>query len=427
MGTTNYGTQTITFRYNQPLIASDIGKLLYNITKPGIYDGGNLTINSGNNVNIAPLDVLVETSALQMMHIKTADTIVFPITESTPYITCQFTWIDSTTNYMDFTAKAVGDLLTSDVIVGMGVYVASTLTSFDYTSKTWGTFDRSGNIRSATDVLVKGANNLYNSTKTLTSYGNTTIYKQATYVGLDNDGYGRIEFDTTAGAVTYTLPLMANNIGRRIEIALVKNDASNDVVTISPHAADANKLSNDLLASIILAKTGNFIVVQQSSNSDCWEIVSEQITSQLKLDTYAGYGSTDTKIIRFTTVTENIGNMFSENHGSGYSGNAKGLEITINRSGVYSFGLSVQSAIDTAAGIGFSRDSNQLTTNILTITRSTALTHTYTVPSGGSTDILNTSITVYLRKNSVIRSHTVASPVPATASYCLFSCTYLGQ
>jgi hypothetical protein len=44
MGSTDYGTQTITFRYNQALISSDIGKLLYNITKPGIYDGGNLTI-----------------------------------------------------------------------------------------------------------------------------------------------------------------------------------------------------------------------------------------------------------------------------------------------------------------------------------------------------------------------------------------------
>jgi len=35
----------------------------------------------------------------------------------------------------------------------------------------------------------------------------TTAYKQATYVMLDNDGYSRIEVDTTAGAVSITLPL----------------------------------------------------------------------------------------------------------------------------------------------------------------------------------------------------------------------------
>lgn len=337
MGTTDYGTQTITFRYNQALISSDLGKLLYNITKPGIYDGGNLTINSGNNVNIAPLDLLVETSALQMMHVKTTTNIVFPITESTPYITCQFTWVDSTTNYMDFTAKAVGDLLTSDVVVGMGVYVASTLTSFSYTSKTWGTFDRSGNMRStnviaATDVTILGANGLYNSTKALTTYGNTTVAKTANYVMLDNDGYSRIECNTTSNAIAITLPLMANNISRRIEIALVKNDASLDVVTISPHATNAGKLSTDLLASIVLSKVEDFIVIQQSATLDCWEIIDERITCEIAFLTSAGYGSTDTCVLKFAGVLYSIGNFFSHNHGA-YG--TKGLEVTILKSGHY--------------------------------------------------------------------------------------------
>jgi hypothetical protein len=109
------------------------------------------------------------------------------------------------------------------------------------------------------------------------SSGISTVYKQSSYAILDADGYSRIEVDTTSGAVAITLPLMANNRGRRIEIAFVKNDASLDVVTISPHATDANKLSNDLLGSMILAKVGDFIVADYIGLT----LNSSQLTTQI--------------------------------------------------------------------------------------------------------------------------------------------------
>jgi len=115
MSVTNLGDQLVYFRYSQPLISSDLGKLLHNLIKPGIYSGGNLTIDSGNIVNISPIDVLCETSTYQAVHVKTQDTVQLTIAEATPYLTCSFTWVDSITNYMDFTAKAVGDLLMTDI------------------------------------------------------------------------------------------------------------------------------------------------------------------------------------------------------------------------------------------------------------------------------------------------------------------------
>jgi hypothetical protein len=156
MGVVNTGNQQIYFRYNMPLISSDLGKLLHNLIKPGIYDGGLLTIDSGDIVNIAVMDVLCNTSANQAVHVKTQDTVQLTIAEATPYITCQFTWVDQATNYMDFTAKAVGDLLSTDIIIGMGVYVANVLTSFDYSEKTWGLIDQSGNVRVENDLLLSG-------------------------------------------------------------------------------------------------------------------------------------------------------------------------------------------------------------------------------------------------------------------------------
>ena len=250
----------------------------------------------------------------------------------------------------------------------------------------------------------------------------STVYKQASYAILDGDGYGRIEVDTTAGAATITLPLMANNIGRKITIAFVKNDASADVVTISPHATDANKLSNDGLASIILPKVGNYVSLVQSSNSGFWEITDESITSQLKLRTYAGYGSTDIRIMRFTNLDENIGNMFSENHSSGYSSNAKGLEITINRSGIYL--ISFTTGGDTSIGIdaGISLNSSQLTTSIASITISASLG--YFISPGSHPFEKNCMI--YLKKGDVIRPHT-AGIVPSATSRSFFTASYTGN
>lgn len=142
----------------------------------------------------------------------------------------------------------------------------------------------------------------------------STVYKQATYAILDNDGFTRIEVDTTAGAVTITLPLMANNIGRRIEIAFVKNDASLDVVTISPHATDANKLSTSGLASMTLLRPGQSLTFQQSSNSGFWEVVNENPATYTSAPAYAcrawvNFNGTGTVAIRgsgnVSSVTDN--------------------------------------------------------------------------------------------------------------------------
>ena len=103
----------------------------------------------------------------------------------------------------------------------------------------------------------------------------STYYAEASYDVLDDDNYERVEFSTVAGPATGTLPLMANNLGRQITFAFVKNDASLDVVTISPHADDTNKLSNAGLASMTLLRPGESITFKQSVNSDLWEVVAQ--------------------------------------------------------------------------------------------------------------------------------------------------------
>jgi hypothetical protein len=208
------------------------------------------------------------------------------------------------------------------------------------------------------------------------------------------------------------------------------------VVTISCHATDAGKLSRDLLVSIILAKTGDYIIVQQSSNSGCWEIMGERISAQLRLNTYAGYGSTDTEIMRFTNVVESYGisgstttgvGMFQENHSTGYhitaesgAANAGGLEITINRSGKYAFSCTVE--IEANAMWGLSLNSSQLATSFVSITLADQLCAAYNTATVTPSLV---SIQMYLKKGDIVRPHTEGTASSAAARN-FFTCTYLG-
>jgi len=245
------------------------------------------------------------------------------------------------------------------------------------------------------------------------------VTKAVSYIILDTDDYRQIFCDTTSGDITITLPLKSNNLNRIIQISHIKG--TNKVI-INPHATDASKLSNDGLNVIWLPKIGNYVVFQENATSGFWEIVCERIASQLRLDGYAGYGSTDTRIMRFTTLTEFYGNLFSENHSTGYSSNAKGLEITINRSGRYSLDISGSSAAGAAAGPGLSVNSNQLTTAIYSITTANFLGW-LDMPAGGYRGLL--SSTRYFSKNDIIRLHAdgVAPDSPTTS---FISIVYLG-
>lgn len=249
----------------------------------------------------------------------------------------------------------------------------------------------------------------------------TTSYKTANYTITDIDLLKRIEVGAISADVTITLPLKANNPGRRIEITYISGGSYK--VIIVPHATDvtaSHMISNDNLAVIWLSKVGDRVTLQESANSGFWEVVDESITSQLTLDAYTGHGLVDTAIMRFSTVIENYGNMFSENHSSGYTSN-KGLEITINRSGRYSF-LFTNVVVSGGGKFGLSINSNQLSTSILTINSANRLV---LIIGGTSGEIGLASATLYCKKGDVIRPHDDgAAP---TAAYPRFSCTYLGR
>jgi hypothetical protein len=236
------------------------------------------------------------------------------------------------------------------------------------------------------------------------------------YTISDSDTFNLYICDTTSGPITINFPTLADNYNKKFQIILTKQDSTHGVI-LTPEGSD--NFTVDQLSTLKLAKTGDRCTIYGNEVSDQWEILEEKISSQLRLNTYAGYGSTDTMIVQFTNVNDDYGNCFSHNHGS-YG--TSGLEVTINKSGKYSVEFYKSgSSFDSHAGL--SLNSTELTTAITAITTNDRLG----LSMGGSAS-LTTSVSIIsmFEKDDIIRPHSNGD-ASSTANRCIFRITYLGN
>jgi len=125
----------------------------------------------------------------------------------------------------------------------------------------------------------------------------------------------------------------------------------------------------------------------------------QTIYESAQYNTYAGYGSTNNKIPYFTNeVSDTTGNLISIAH----SDTTNGFKITALRDNVKVIGCYSCDA-NIASNIGWSLNSNQLTTNIGSIT--TAHRLAYEIIGGGG-ESANACFTGVFNKNDVFRPHT---------------------
>lgn len=141
---------------------------------------------------------------------------------------------------------------------------------------------------------------------------------------------------------------------------------------------------------------------------------SEDINHEVWLQDPNGFGSTNTKIRRWLTTIRNVGTYIT------YADSAtNGSSFTINRAGRY--GITYQDTFTGGSLSGISLNSNQLTTNIGSITAAHILAMAYNSPTFPS---LNT-VTIYLVPGDVVRPHSEGA---AGSGYIqMFRITYLGQ
>ena len=135
--TINNGSQNLTFDYRQEGTSEGFNKLLYTLIPQGILKGGNLSINSGLIVNIAPMTCYFKDETNEVgVRIETRENATVTLSQAKPYVVGEFTWINTEDNFMEF--KAV-DLPSDDQIVfGRGIFASvNTISGFDTTYKTW--------------------------------------------------------------------------------------------------------------------------------------------------------------------------------------------------------------------------------------------------------------------------------------------------
>jgi len=121
---------------------------------------------------------------------------------------------------------------------------------------------------------------------------------------------------------------------------------------------------------------------------------------ELRVDGENGYGSTNTKILKYSTKTTDRGTCFSSNFASTMS-TTDGLAVTILEDGVYG-GTATKSTSGAAGHVGITRNSAQLTTSIASCTATDVLGIGRSDTGGAST---GASFVKLLSAGDVIRPH----------------------
>jgi hypothetical protein len=150
----------------------------------------------------------------------------------------------------------------------------------------------------------------------------------------------------------------------------------------------------------------------------------QEADSMIRLNTHAGFGSTNTVIPRFTNLVQNIGlDILYQDSASA------GASFTILTSGVYDFTFGFGMLNSSAVNLfGLSKNSTQLTTSLNSITVANRLSLQYSSDSAVSEGLLagTCNWSGYLVAGDIIRPHT-SGLGPTTAAYSHFTATKQGS
>jgi hypothetical protein len=159
----------------------------------------------------------------------------------------------------------------------------------------------------------------------------------------------------------------------------------------------------------VTTSTGTGSVVLSASPTFTGNVTTP--LSYVRLNTANGYGSTNTKIRRFTTTVNSAGSDIT------YADSATlGGTFTINTAGVYSVSYSDQFNVQST--IGVSINSTQLTTNMSAINVVNVLS---VATSAGASYGEVVSATFYAAVSDVVRAHTDGGTGGANPNYCQFT------
>lgn len=173
---------------------------------------------------------------------------------------------------------------------------------------------------------------------------------------------------------------------------VLSGDTSGTVTLSVPAVSGSNTIT-------VPALTGTMVVLTSTQ-------------SMVQLNTANGYGSTNTKIRRFTNTVLNQGTDIT------YTDSATlGGSFTVNTAGVYA--MSYNDQFSTTSYLGFSLNTTQPTTNLNSITITDKLAVGYIANANAPFCVV--AWTGYLPAGSVVRAHTSGASSGTDTTNCQFT------
>lgn len=230
MANTDNGGQVITFRFQQEGTAEGFNKLLKGVIPSGIISGGELTKINDTTVSISKLQMMIGDSNV-IVHVQTTENATVSVSYQQPYVIASFNWANLANNFVTFEQSALNTLPSNQtaLILGKCEYTGTTLTSFDYTRKTWSStyynndflFDNTYRTKSPS-FNVTPLEGVPNTIGFMIGAGKAIINGKTVTINTDTSVY-LSNSTSTASSYNYINTYISN---KRIDIAVLMDDGS---------------------------------------------------------------------------------------------------------------------------------------------------------------------------------------------------------
>lgn len=138
MGLVDNGKQILVFDYKQKGTSEGFNKLLYNMTPKGIIKGGTLVKNTDASIYVTPFLAFFEDISKKIgIRLETTENASVNVSVSKPFVIIRFSWLNLEDNFMDIISVSSTEIEETDFILGRCIFDSSTLTTFDYSKKSW--------------------------------------------------------------------------------------------------------------------------------------------------------------------------------------------------------------------------------------------------------------------------------------------------
>lgn len=305
MSSVNKGGQIITFSYGERAEAFVFNTLLHKVIPVGIYSGGLLSKANDTTVHISPfVSVISDSSGDISVRLQTTTTYdLSGGTPLTPFVVITYNWVSETANYGDFVWKAEVDIEENDLVIGRANFTGAILDgTFDYSERDEAGFENvtndaqlkiASNLSDVADVSTSRTNlglgtgdvvEFKGVTEDITNF-NTSV--TTTYTILDDDP-NMFAVDTTTGSFTFTLPTLADNIGRRIYLINISEGNSifferEGADVIGPTSETSVEASSN--TTILIGTPDYWSVVETGGNGGGGGASTTDYTSAMDIDT----------------------------------------------------------------------------------------------------------------------------------------------